>query len=794
MISPTPIKRVLAALLLGGATAFAQAAPDAKPRADASTSAVAHDGVFREIDLRGYGTVSGVKTDLRGGVSQLSIRCESPEKAKLLQAKYLSDLSLLPKVSESKITLGRTGQTATARQIEGQGSIVAVRRGSEVRILSAAESAALAAALAGPEWAGWEFATDTEVPMYLDRWDRWGFRAYHRTWENPPKDYKPAQAKGGYDFLSEFQFAEEMDRTGLVVFTGPNAMDTAGGLNRDVWWDWIVPQTEARGLPLGLNLKVAEGIEATWLTNRYREQMMEPMPQFGGSFFRIGTPFYGGRGTASWAAKEANQIQFDMAETMLRRFKDQPNLTTVLEPHGELKNVAHSIFVEYGSVADASYRKYLKTRYDDLRALNAAWGTAHASWDEVRVQEIASFAGWGEDAVDLTGEWKLAYEDLPPNLDTQGERLLFFTDTNWTRAIPSLGAPQEWFSSRFDDSGWASLQAPGDERSLVIPSRPGVMRRHFSVSRDWLAKHPQVWLYVWSMNLTSNDQFKAVLNDKVVDESTVRHMTPHWTAVEVSQHLKPEGNVLALRLPKGKLSYRVYLSGEEPHGYPFFEKGRNAQWYDFAMWHRWMRKESVRRGLETIRKTHPNHQVVQMAPDAYADDINDLAGRYGSNFHNTGYMAAFWADYLPSLMRGRNLPMSVEPGGPARDGKHFKTFQGLWMTEGVQGIDYFIHIGSLMWNAEIRQHLKQDLPLFRLIGKYHAPKAEVAAFYSTENIRLNGCPGFSIPTRPWAPATGAGTSAPTCATTTPATASARPPSPTATPRPTASSSTPTAPS
>lgn len=716
--------------------------------AQRESAVAANDVVFPEVSLRGYGTVSGKQTTLSGGASLLIIRCESPEKAALLQAKYLSDLSLLPKTTSSQIALGRSGKTAPSRQVEGQGHIVAARKGSEVRILSAAVPAALESALADKEWAGWEFSTKATVPMYLDRWDRWGFRAYYRPWENPPKTYKPAQAKGGYDFLSEFKFAEDMDRIGMVVFTGPNAMDTAGGLNRDVWWDWMVPQTEARGIPLGLNLKIAEGVEALWLTNRYREQMMEPMPQFGGSFFRIGTPYYGGRGTASWNAKEANQIQFDMTENMLRRFKDQPNLVTVLEPHGELKNVAHSIFVEYGPVADAGYRKYLKTRYADLRALNKSWGTAHASWDDVHVQEVASFAGWNADAVDLTGEWKLAYEDLPPTLDTQGGRLLFFTDTNWTKSIPSLPAPKEWFSSAFDDSAWASLQAPGDERSLVIPSRPGVLRRHFSVSPEWLAKHKQVWLYVWDMNLSSTgDKFRAVLNDRQIGEDVTRTMQPHWTAVEVSQHLKADGNVLALRLPKGKLSYRVYLSGEEPHGYPYFDQGRNAQWYDFAMWHRWMRKEAVRHGLEMIRKVHPNQQVVQMAPDAYADDIKDLAGRYGSNFHNTGYMSAFWADYLPSLMRGTNLPTSLEPGGPARDLKQFKTQQGLWLTEGIQAVDYFIHIGSIMWNAEIRAHFEKNLPLFRLLGKYHVPKAEVAAFYSTENTRLNGFPWILDPNK-----------------------------------------------
>lgn len=737
---------LLCGIVIVGRLAFNDESPAKKPASSENNSAV-REVVFPEIDLRGYGRVSGKESTLPDGATLLTIQCQSPDKAELLQAKYLSDLTLLPKVKETQVALGKSGKKVPVRQAEDQGYILAARKGSEVRILAASELPVLETALGAKDWADWSFSTDVAVPMYLDRWDRWGFRAYYRSWAEPPKGSDGAQGNGGYDVLQEFQFAEDMDRTGILTQTTANPMDTAGGLNNDVWWDWIVPLTKAHGLPLGLNIKVAEGIEAPWLTNRYRDQMMVPMPQFGGTFFKTGSPFHGGRGTASWNAKEANQVQFDMVETLLRRFKDQPNLVTVLEPHGELKNLAHSIFMEYGPVADAGFQAYLKTQYPDIKALNDAWGSRYADWNEVRVPEIAAFAGWGKDAIDLTGEWKLAYEELAPSLAGKEKDLLFFTDTNWSKAIPTEPAPKEWFASAFDDSTWASMQAPGNGQSLIIPSRPAVLRRHFSVPQVWLNEHKQAWLYIWDMNHSSGDKFKAVLNDKLIDESTLEPMMPHWTAVEVGKLLQPENNVLALRLPKGKLSYRVYLSGEPPHGYPYFAKGLNAQWYDFAMWHRWMRKESVRHGLETIRKVLPDQQVVQMAPDAYVDDIKELARQYGSNFHNTGYMSSFWADYLPSLMRGANLPTSVEPGGPAMDLKSFKRQQGLWMTEGIQAIDYFIHIGSLMWNADIRQHLEKNLPLFRMVGKYHEPKAEVAALYSTENTRLNGFPWVLDPNK-----------------------------------------------
>ncbi|WPJ96773.1 beta-galactosidase trimerization domain-containing protein [Coraliomargarita algicola] len=699
---------------------------------------------FPAKELRGYGTVSGTDGMLASGANLLTIECESPEKAELLQAKYLSDLGLLPQVTVEAHDFN--GQAIQVFHAEGQGYIVTARKENLVRILSAEQRGVAIAGLMEGDWSDWSFSTETKVPMYLDRWDKWGFRSHFKPWYGAPKDYIQAQGGGSYDFLQEFEFAEEMGHVGLLPFNGPHSMDTAGGLDDSMWWEWSLPLAEERGLPYGFSITVAAGSEAPWLMNRYRDQEMQPMPQFGGSYMRIGSPYFGTRGTTSWAADEANQVQFDLVEAVLRRFQDRENVVTVLEPHGELKNLAHSIFLEYGPVADAGYQAYLQTIYTDLNALNRAWDTDFSDWTTVRVPEIASFAGWGEHAFDLTGEWKISYETLAPQHQGKDD-LLYYNERYWVKKLDSEPAPAEWFRSNLDDSSWSSMHTPGDDQNLLTPSRPGVMRRHFELSQDWLDAREQVWLYVWDMNLASNDTFQAYVNDTLVDESVLELMQPHWTAVEVSEQLKAGDNLLALRLPKGKLSYRVYLSEDAPQGYPFFEKGRNIQWYDFAMWHCWLRKEEVGQGYETIRKVFPNRQIVQMAPDAYFDDVKELSREYGSNFHNTGYMSAFYADMLPALMRGADLPFSLEPGGPAKDLKRFKSFQGLWMSEGVQAIDYFIHIGSLMWDPEIRQHLKDNLNLFELIGKYHSEKAEVAGLYSSESTRLNGFPWVLDPNK-----------------------------------------------
>ncbi len=150
----------------------------------------------------------------------------------------------------------------------------------------------------------------------------------------------------------------------------------------------------------------------------------------------------------------------------------------------------------------------------------------------------------------------------------------------------------------------------------------------------------------------------------------------------------------------------------------------------------WVRMEALRRGMQMIRQVAPDQQITLMHPDDYADGIKSLAKEFGGNFHNTGYMSGIWADFLPALMRGAQLPFTLEPGGPASNVSDLRRYLGNWSTEGLQGVDYFIHIGNVMWNPEIRKEFERQLNLFHLIGKYHSPRAEVASLYSDRNHLL----------------------------------------------------------
>ncbi len=143
-----------------------------------------------------------------------------------------------------------------------------------------------------------------------------------------------------------------------------------------------------------------------------------------------------------------------------------------------------------------------------------------------------------------------------------------------------------------------------------------------------------------------------------------------------------------------------------------------------------------------IRQADPNANVELMAPAPYVSEIKPIAEDFGGEMHDTGAMSGFWTDYLPVIARGSGLPCSLEPGGPATTPEDVRAFFGRWLTEGVDAVDWFIHIGDVVFpeHAVIKAYFDTHLPLLRAIGKSHVPRAEVAFLYSDRCARLTGWP------------------------------------------------------
>lgn len=687
------------------------------------------------LKLRGYGTLSAAYSKLPTipGGSDLVITCDNVPKAQVLLAKYLSDLTCLPGVTDAALP---DDHGIAAHVVAGLGAIAAVRSGRTVYILTASDLTgltALASSVLPKSAIDIASRPEVEAPMYLDRWDRFGFRFYYRPWETPA--LAPGQT---YDVGEEFKWAKKMGRSGFVFWDDMNALDTAEGMTNEVWWDWAQSAAEKATLPTAINDSMFANL------NRYRDQQEWKMPQYVGDFYTIAGQEIGGWGLLSWNATTAANEGLGLVQSTIRNFNRNPNVVSWLEPHGELNHGPQEIFQEYGPAADDGYRRYLKECYKTPSAVSERWfgNSAHfKSWNEVQVPELASFLGWGTDALDLTGSWRVGYEPFtgaPPSAND----LAHYGNRRVEGTIP---APDDWYRSTFDDTSWPSLVAPGNDAMMFLTKRPAVFRRSFHIPTAWLGSHPRVYLYVWDLTLASGDTVRVWLNDNALADSPCRFNTPHWGAWDVSKYMKPGSNFLAVRMPKGYVAYRTYLSPDPPVQYPNLGVHKNAQWLDFANWQQWCRVGQVKRGMEMIRQIDPNRNITQMHPDEYADAVKDLAEDYGAEFHNTGYMGAFFADLDPLLMQGSELPCSVEPGGPAPDLATYKRMMGLYYSEGLQGVDYFIHIGDIMWRPDIRAYFEATQNQVHILGKYHAPAAQVAVLYSYKANAPNTYPWGSDP-------------------------------------------------
>jgi len=155
------IRMTVVLLLAGGAfpCAKSEAADSAKAHkpvaaamatsatalSDASLDAITRTGIrlsgtqaFSSRQLRGFCTVKGEaylweREGARG--SLLSVACDNEEKAGLLQAKYLSDISVLPGVEDQRRKLA--DQDVLVKVVKAQGSILALRSGACVQIFAA---------------------------------------------------------------------------------------------------------------------------------------------------------------------------------------------------------------------------------------------------------------------------------------------------------------------------------------------------------------------------------------------------------------------------------------------------------------------------------------------------------------------------------------------------------------------------------------------------------------------------------------------------------------------------------
>ncbi len=680
--------------------------------------------IFPPRTLRGFGRVSAEAENYR-----LTIHAESPEKAALWQAVYASDLTN---------TIGKVKTDAldgfTVYKLPGEGYTVAVRDGSTVTVVSAWRKQDLRDAIDyyALKPTAMNTVSHAKIPMYLNAYEQYAFRFYYR-----PEEYPAGVAKTAYDPTGEFDFAKAANDTGFIFWTMAHKAGFASGLANETYWNWAYRLAQERRLPIVLNTSFGD---APHLADAFRAETMPGAPEYTGTNMSTGEPTEGTTGVPSWAGLGAQKATLALLQGVVKKYGKADEVIDILEPHGELTHGANArLLQEYGPLADASFREFLKERHGSLAAVAERYGAPYASWDAVRLPELAEFFGWNARARNLSGAWRLGYPALADGAKKGAVNARVIKDG----AVAAEKEPEAWYACGFDDSSWPLIRRmPGSDEAMFLEKRPAVVRRRFTLED---VPEGRMWLYLWDLNQAKGDTVRVVLNGKEVGRDRVRRNVPHHAAYEVTGALKKGDNLLAIRLPKGQICYRVYLSSVEPKAYPYLGAAMNARWVDFSDWHEWIRDRMVQLGISAIREVDPDRGIISMAPGRYANRLRETARRFGARFHNTGYMGVTHKEFLPMLMRGADLPFTLEPGGPARDPMQFKRQMGYYLTEGVNAIHYFIHIGSVFWNPEMRAYFEKIQPALKALGRQHRPKAEIAELFDSDADNRTGFPWGTDP-------------------------------------------------
>ena len=479
----------------------------------------------------------------------------------------------------------------------------------------------------------------------------------------------------------------------------------------EINWAWI--QENARRMNIPVHINTSYSYPVLWLSNRYRDQTQLKAPQFLGGYYGVAHDSLG-QGAISWASEEAYDAYMGIYQHTVKRFAPDANVVGWLEPHGETAENPQAALLEYGPVADKSFRRFLIERWGSLGAVSERWyGTAgQLKRSEITLPEVAEFCGFGPDAIDMRGTWRIKYAPAAP-----------------------ATVPPEWYTVNFDDSGWDEFVAPGNDRMRQIPRAPLVYRRTINIPDHWQKAGPAL-LYVWNMQ---GDPPQAYVNGQKVAPQRRNSFFANWSFFDVSAALKPGANQVTLTVPNALICYRVYLT-TEPHGdYPHFGRQKNARWADFANWIGWSRGQQVRRGTEMIRQIDPDRSINFMAVEA-TGPIGEVCREYDGRFHDTGAMAGFWTDEPSLMMAGKGLPATAEPGGGADNARGFQLYWGRWLTEGLNGIHYFQTLYEIKDRPEILKVFLANRAMYEMVGKYHVPFTKLGILFSSSVGQLTGFP------------------------------------------------------
>jgi hypothetical protein len=688
--------------------------------------------------LRAYGRVATEFEEHRSGRGGkawvLRFLCADEGRASAVVGKYLADLELSQGLKKQELTVGNA---AVPLAISRAGAaFVGCVDGAEARVICARDRATLLDFLAArPDFASGAVALSA-YPAFLDRFDRWGWGLYglggfedHHGWMERTREGRgAADPLEDLDFLAEhgFRFEPWLDLA---------CLDNSDGLVKNSGAEWMVQEAKRRGLPFSFRVYGVSG-GADWTARRFPEYMERPAP-FLTSGWHGASQYWKAQPHLSWHARDMHRYIAARVMDMMRPFADEPLAMGWMHPHGELNHDEwYDRHDDHSPAAQTSWRSYLQECGIDLPTATRMYGREESpfgDWDQVPVPEIATFAGLSKRVMSLAGTWFCRVE----NSGDEG-----FPDEWWDRPAVERyrGLSEDWCQAPMDLSEWRSIRMPGSDEIFGVLHRDErrplheatVWFRRSFIYEDELAPGERLYLYWYPMSFVGihsgeRTRYHGVfLNGDKVGE------IGRWGGLDVTDHVKPGENQLALHMMGSVWNGRVFLSKEEPMVYPYLGEERNRLWILWRKWHVDARHGAWAEVLDGMRQVDPDRPIKFMSPGGFGTERwIDLASRYGGWPHFTG--EGMW--FFPWFKRYGflyGLPATSELAGPCNNvDEQFAGFRRVFLA-GLNGHEPVFVAQVYTRNPELRKWWIDHNPLLKRLGTFDIDGPQVLLYRSTK--------------------------------------------------------------
>ena len=717
-VSDTPMKQmqlpslVLLALLFLALSMVRPVLADL--RVPAGWTAGTVSTVSNRTKIRGYGPVTAKFLTLQDKASGQSVvvstfNADSASHALTIVSKYLADLTLSPGVTVSSLTAAKrqfrlisvaTGDKYTGCVVGHSGYVLAAAKAEELQRLLGAE-----AAFAGPT----VVTGVTKYPMYLDRFDRFGWGFY--SFADAENDWH-SNVLADEDWCAKHGFRYEL-------YLQPGGFNGESfGISDIPQTRWKVDEAKKRGLAIAAHLYGAMPTAPA-----YSDGFEQPAPFLETGWYNWSYDCKT-QPHMSWLDPEGRDYYARQTGEQMQLLVNEPNQTAWLSPFAENGGDGwYDLNNDFSPAATANWRSTLQGKRLSLSPLSAMYNrppdAPFHSWGEVPVPEFATFAGLSRQVVDLTGPWAIRQEKTADEGIAGQWWNADVTSPEWT----TITMPGSDLFRQFDKHGPNTGNNPTEGNKWCL--------RDFSLTANQLA-HSPLYLYTFLRPDAGNDKLPAPMyvNGQFVGNAS------GWDAMDVTSLLKPGPNRLALRT--NVFNGRVFLSTEQPSYFPHLSPERNRLWMLWREWYYRSMYDDTRETFDVMRKVDPNRPIKCMAPDGYGiTQFYDLAEHYGALGHFTGEGVWMfpWEKRYGYLY---DVPGSSEGAGPQGDVRGCFLSMDRVFLEGLNGHEEVFEAQNYIDNAPLRAWYEAHTAVLRQLGRYDIAGPQIILYRSTTADQYGG--------------------------------------------------------